>query len=292
MLKSLALRYWPIAVLGVLVIAILTMSRYAENRKASAPGHTEPCSPTATVAPYDAYKATNDTGKPQNPPSWIDTFAWPEGATVWALLLTLFVIAWQSAETREAARASLKSVKVMERQADLMEDTAKRQLRAYVGLTETAVKFTDDGKLEAQMFFKNGGQTPAYDVRSWVYPMVDDYPLTYDIGHPPVEMPLAVGIIPSQEQQIMVAPGLVLPQEIIDRLSRRDFAFYVIGEVNYRDIFKDRHILKYRLVFGGPAGTRTTKDTNGIKLGMLCMDIQGNEEDDEPRYRYPRPNPN
>jgi hypothetical protein len=180
----------------------------------------------------------------------------------------------------------------MERQAELMEDTAKRQLRAYVGLTETAVKFTADGKLEAQMFFKNGGQTPAYDVRSWVHPLVDDYPLTYDIGHPPAEMPLAVGIIPSQEQQIMVAPGLALPQEIIDRLSRRDFAFYVIGEVNYRDIFKDRHILRYRLVFGGPAGTRTTKDTNGVKLGMLCMDIRGNEEDDEPRYRYPRPNPN
>jgi hypothetical protein len=32
------LRYWPLAVLGILVIAILAMSRYAENRKQSNKG--------------------------------------------------------------------------------------------------------------------------------------------------------------------------------------------------------------------------------------------------------------
>lgn len=37
----------------------------------------------------------------------INTFTWPEGAATWALFLTLLVIAWQSTETRDAAKAAL-----------------------------------------------------------------------------------------------------------------------------------------------------------------------------------------
>lgn len=41
------------------------------------------------------------------PPWWHVLIAWPEGITVWVILLTLFIIAWQSVETQQAARAAL-----------------------------------------------------------------------------------------------------------------------------------------------------------------------------------------
>ena len=80
----------------------------------------------------------------------------------------------------------------------------------------------------------------------------------------------------------MVAPALTLPVDIIERLSTRDYAFYVYGEVDYKDIFEKRHILKYRLIFGGPAGTHMTTDSKGVRLGSLAMDVEGNEEWNEP----------
>jgi hypothetical protein len=181
-----------------------------------------------------------------------------------------------------ASAAGLIALYFFKRQADLMEDTARKQLRAYICLSESAVKFTTDGRLEAQMFFTNGGQTPAYDVRSWTYPLVDSYPLGYVLEDPPARMPRAVGVLPSKEKQIMIAPPLTLPVDIIERLSTRDFAFYVFGEVDYKDIFGKRHTLKYRLIFGGPAGTRVTTDSNGVRLGSLAMDVEGNEEWNEP----------
>lgn len=103
--KSAALKYWPLAVLTVLIVAIVCMSRYAENRKASKATNTQPSSPQISVAPNDASKTPKNTDKPKNPPSWVETFAWPDGVIARVLILTLIVIAWQSVETCAAAKA-------------------------------------------------------------------------------------------------------------------------------------------------------------------------------------------
>jgi hypothetical protein len=41
-------------------------------------------------------------------------FTWPEGITVWAIIATGFVIAWQSNETRKTAEASRRSIEMQE----------------------------------------------------------------------------------------------------------------------------------------------------------------------------------
>jgi hypothetical protein len=43
----------------------------------------------------------------RNTPFWYSFFTWPEGATGWAILLTLFAIAEQTQQTRKAAEAAL-----------------------------------------------------------------------------------------------------------------------------------------------------------------------------------------
>ena len=114
MLKRLALKYWPLALLLVLIVAVLGISRYAERRKAENQEYTQTSSPESAVPPLNADKSTKKTNKPKYPPSLVDTFAWPEGVTAWALFLTLLVIAWQSIETRDAANASRDSLKIQE----------------------------------------------------------------------------------------------------------------------------------------------------------------------------------
>jgi hypothetical protein len=107
MLKRLALKYWPMVALIIFIGAILSMSRYAEHRKAEQSNNTQVSSPQTAVAPNDDSKSKENPDKTKYRPDFIDTFTWPEGATVWALFLTLIVIAWQSTETRDAAKAAL-----------------------------------------------------------------------------------------------------------------------------------------------------------------------------------------
>jgi hypothetical protein len=47
-------------------------------------------------------------------PWWAILYTWPEGMTVWAIIGTGFIIAWQSSETRKSAKATQDSVIVQE----------------------------------------------------------------------------------------------------------------------------------------------------------------------------------
>lgn len=106
------------AILAILVCTVIAMSYYAEHRKEAYERHAGPGNPVVVpVTKSDAGKDAHESGYP---PSWIDAFAWPEGATAWFLLFTLFVVAWQSGETRSAAKASKKSAEAALRQADHM----------------------------------------------------------------------------------------------------------------------------------------------------------------------------
>jgi len=57
-------------------------------------------------------------------------------------------------------------------------------------------------------------------------------------------------------------------------------AYYVQGEVRYRDVFKDWHCLKIRMFYGGPAKARKRIDSNGVTMGFLGPDSWGNSEED------------
>ncbi|HET6843832.1 MAG TPA: hypothetical protein VFK06_19450 [Candidatus Angelobacter sp.] len=119
MLKRLALKYLPMALLLILIGVVIYMSHYAESRKTENKENAEACSSKTAISPNDTGESTQKTDNPKHPPNWIKAFAWPDGVTVWALLLTLLVIAWQSTETRAAAQSA-------ERQIGL-QSTAMRQ---------------------------------------------------------------------------------------------------------------------------------------------------------------------
>jgi hypothetical protein len=148
MLKRLTLKYWPMALLLVLIVAVLCMSRYAENRKANYQNNAEAVGPKASVTQNNLSKGIQSTNKPEHSQSWIDTFTWPEGATAWALFLTLLVIAWQSVETHAAAEATVASVEAAKRQTDLIReqlDTQVQRERARLNLEVQPIEISEGG---------------------------------------------------------------------------------------------------------------------------------------------------
>ncbi len=246
MLKRLALKYWSVALLFICLVAVLCISRYAE----------------------DGGQGTKNT---DHPPSWIETFEWPDGVTAWALVMTLLVVTWQSAEMSATTKATEKSVA-------LAADTAKRQLRAYLCIDKSLVKFTEDGGLEGQLHLQNGGQTPAYDVMTWYCSMIREFPLAGPTIPPPANLPLSKGIIPPEGHRIIVTTKIPQKKLIWGDTGQMRSAFYVYGEACYKDIFGDIHTLEFRLFCGGLAEPRITVDDKGAKIGLLHMDTEGNRE--------------
>jgi hypothetical protein len=154
MLKRLASRYSPVVVLVVFIGAILCMSRYAEDRKAENQENTQSRSPQAAITPNDAAKGKENADKTKFRPHFIDTFTWPEGATVWALFLTLIVITWQSVETRDAAKATKDSAKA----ALLNTEVLINAERAWLLVTLEPFMGSEDTRA---VVAKNCGRTPA-----------------------------------------------------------------------------------------------------------------------------------
>jgi len=146
MLKRLVMKYFPVAILAVLIVAILGVSRYAEGHKAENQKDAQTSSPKAVVTPNNASKGTQEAGKSEHSPDWFDTFTWPDGVTAWALLLTLLVIDWESTETRMAAQGALLSAQAL-----------INAERPWIVMTIEPGKETNEFLLKAV----NRGRTPA-----------------------------------------------------------------------------------------------------------------------------------
>jgi hypothetical protein len=269
----------------VVVYLSLTVTANAGQQKTPAADHERdanqlpPIVSNQTNNPVASQQGSKAEDKPQG---WHKLVAWPDGITTWAILFTLGAIIWQSSETRRAASAA-------HLQSQIATDTAKRQLRAYLCIDEACVKITpkagEPTRLEAQLHIKNGGQTPAYGVKSWLFAHIGSYPENTPAPPPPEGIPRGIAIIPAQGKNIFTAKEIAIFPPIMEDLDTPTVpaAYYVQGEVCYRDIFKDWHCLKIRMLYGGPAKTRKTQDSKGVTMGFLGPDAWGNSEEDIPK---------
>lgn len=96
-------------------------------------------------------------------PWWAVLYTWPEGFTTWAIIGTGFVIAWQSSETRKAAKAT-------EAQAEISREALVSQFRPKIAvrrvrLDPPATKYFDrrmDGIWKLELTLHNIGGTTAH----------------------------------------------------------------------------------------------------------------------------------
>lgn len=155
----------------------------------------------------------------------------------------------------------------------LAEDTAKRQLRAYVTVErgiianvanpihnrsdkpETVARIIDpQAGPTAQITIKNTGQTPAYNLIHWASIDIREYPLTTELpSMPPPEHSYRNVLGPSVPEVKTLRMPRPLTTEEIEGLRNGSRAIYCHGEIGYRDAFKEDRWTRYRCMYVTPA---------------------------------------
>jgi hypothetical protein len=158
-----------------------------------------------------------------------------------------------------------------ERQRLLSEDTAKRQLRAYVTVNGV-MRTKDPGDLNGQGFavlvdVKNSGQTPAYDFLQWARIEIREFPLVNRLPIHCLENPTR-GILPPETKNLAF-PTFTRALTVFEEnaILANHTAVYVYGELDYLDVFGGRHLTRFRFRCNG----------QGYGLGMFKADGEGNE---------------
>ena len=158
---------------------------------------------------------------------------------------------WQIREGRKGIQATEKAAKAAMKHVTVAEDTAKRQLRAYVSDQPTGIKIfaeADDGiAIRVQFTFinENHGQTPARNVRHFCLPGIYDHPLPDDFVIPEINEDVVI------VSATIIFPGMKFPanssefpvtvtklEPIFEGVSRR---LYIFGITRYDDIFGNPH---------------------------------------------------
>jgi hypothetical protein len=146
-------------------------------------------------------------------------------------------LVWKTlAASRDAAGHAKRAAYAARDTVNSMEDTAKRQLRAYVNIEEGGI-----GGGTANITVKNFGQTPANFLTFWADAVVTDR------GNPPFARP--DGAENSPEISVPPQGSFEMHPKIRDSRSRNpaDWTFYAFGEFNYTDIFGKRQSAQFYL---------------------------------------------
>lgn len=172
--------------------------------------------------------------------------------------------------TREAVEDTGKATLAMQRQNDIAEDTAKRQLRAYVSSEEEMiVGFYPQGPAIMRTKVFNRGQTPAYDLKIWSVVTGAENPHTVKIRHPGNEF---------AQSSAVLGPGqwVIHENDCQNPLSRE--SYYIVaggglslifaGIISYRDAFGRRRYTTFKHFFTGDGNVRGRDfDLTGCERG-------------------------
>jgi hypothetical protein len=170
-----------------------------------------------------------------------------------------------------------------------MQDTAERQLRAYVfaepggplerqmvGIPSTGVGAQPYGGIAAmqrhiffEVKFTNSGQTPAYRFRQSTVSEIMDEPVAEENFLFEPEHPISRATLPAGA--VVTSTGSVpyTAQDEADIRAGRK-TFYVFGEIEYVDAFKQQRRVRFRLMHG-----------QHTRINDLVYAETGNEEIEE-----------
>jgi hypothetical protein len=157
------------------------------------------------------------------------------------------------------------------------QETAQRQLRAYVFVESASITHVDnnEGVPEVVVTVRNFGQTPAYKLANLTCLALCPHPAPPHITAAMEQDMLAditasTDMGPGHFQQAPVSTNLGRPftEEEMQGLASGKYVIYVYGRVRYVDAFGNKQLTKYRFMTGGEAGVRG---------GQLAGCEEGNE---------------
>jgi hypothetical protein len=159
-------------------------------------------------------------------------------------------------------RQSLRDTMITAQAAKSSADASKLQMRAYLALTTDTpipkhyggLAIGADWSVNVVLFIKNTGQTPAYDVTSKIFVLIDNVGM-HD------RLPMK-----SRHDPALINGGMLNPGEAIS--SRRKFlnkfkpmeiewvrngikAFYIFGTIEFCDVFNERRWINFQLTCSG-----------------------------------------
>jgi len=160
--------------------------------------------------------------------------------TGWAAMAAAKAAGIAEESTRGAERAldmAAKSAAAAEKQVAISEDTARRQLRAYLTFNEIIINFPK-GDWKIQVAWRNGGQTPAYHVLAYVDWIELEGPLPEDFRFTP-QYPLnedGTAAVGPGERALAVSEN-PFSKELIQSAIEKIRNVYVWGAADYVDAF-------------------------------------------------------
>lgn len=247
MLKRLALKYWPMVLLLILIVAVLCMSRYAVNGHQDHQNESDAVNPSASVTRSDGGKGSQKASESEHPPSWIETFTWPNGVTAWALLLTLLVVAWQSTETRDAAKSANAQIQMMKdkERARLDVDFPPGDLELDDGPEWTeAMNAVYAG---TKIVVANVGGTNAFNVTAWA--QVIGTPNGGALGDRHSLLNIPTVLKPNADPIAVDVITLLKGVNHIAAVKNMSEILHLVGTINYEDIFGEAHEIQFRYLW-------------------------------------------
>jgi hypothetical protein len=142
------------------------------------------------------------------------------------------------------------------RQASIAREqsnTSRAQLRAYVMVDKaTTIGFGPNPR--AQVFFKNYGQTPAYDLVIWTSVEVAVNDLKRRPSAPPSGPAASGSLGPGGFVHTFDPPDRVILPNEVEAVRDGRASFYVYGQASYKDVFGNNHATDFCFVYGGEEG--------------------------------------
>ncbi|AEH88035.1 hypothetical protein [Mesorhizobium opportunistum] len=154
----------------------------------------------------------------------------------------------------------------------ISRETAERQLRAYVLPANCTLELAADNDPTAHVRIQNFGQTPAFDVRSWIHIWVEAYPKRVEFPNAPDDLPKGQGVRgPGFHATFRHRRELPIHAWEMERIRTKTAAIYVYGVVEYRDCFGKKRRTKFLKFFYGEYDSTKTDNMHDY--------MEGNEAD-------------
>ena len=147
-------------------------------------------------------------------------------------------------------------------------DTAKRQLRAYLGVSVGRIeKFSASTPAEGSVFVKNFGQTPAYNLTQTSVLLPERFPFIGSLREllkSKAGAPKTIGVLnPTQD---FLAGGVSQRLYAEDEISKinegKEWRLYLLGTITYRDAFEEYHYVNFCFDYSG----ETIRSNRGVDI--------------------------
>jgi hypothetical protein len=154
-----------------------------------------------------------------------------------------------------AANIAKRSADIAEKTVQTMQDTAQRELRAYVFVTDLSFDFESTEPV-AVVRFENRGKTPAYDCVHTYMTEFREYPLLSPLPEPVNRFVGRGSLAPGDGRTSYNRAVRAFTHEENNTLRSGTRAIYVYGHIQYKDVFGHERVTKHRGMQGGVAGVR------------------------------------